>query len=275
MAILTYNGRPIDCGSFLPPFSTQSNSWSFLTYGNCVWHDPNGNCCYSYGSTQKKFNGTTWSNLTLNGGVSGVSGSNIWNDGTNIYYSSGNNQYKLTWRSNTWIDFNSKTWSGLTYFDGYLVWSDGTSIYYSGGGEGDQYVLNVSNSTWSSKIWNGLYYIDASMIWNDGTNYYYSYGTTHYVLDIATSTWSAKTWYGLTSFDGWNVWKLGNNIFYSSGSNHYVLDKSTSTWSKIYPGSSFNGYNVWNNDGDTYVNGNYIIVENTPSENNFISYETT
>ena len=64
----------------------------------------------------------TWSGFTK------VSGSVIWTDGDNIYYSSGTEQYVLDKSTSTW---NPKTWSGLESFRGDWVWTDGDNIYYS------------------------------------------------------------------------------------------------------------------------------------------------
>lgn len=125
---------------------------------------------------------------------------------------------------------SSKTWNGLSSFDGNYIWSDGTNIYYSGGST--QYVLDVSTSTWTAKTWNGLATFDGTNVWYDGTNFHCDVATTHYILDLSTSTWSVQTWNGFTgNFTGKNVWSDGTNIYLDSGSTvHYVLDVSTSTW---------------------------------------------
>lgn len=149
---------------------------------------------------------------------------------------------------------SSKTWSGLSSFDGNYIWSDGTNIYYSGGYT--QYVLDVSTSTWTTKTWNGLTILYGDQVWYDGTNFHYDRGTDHYILDLSTSTWSAQTWRGFTSnFTGNNVWSDGTNIYLDSGSTtHYVLDVSTSTWiAKTWNGlSSFNGNGMCKINNDIY-----------------------
>lgn len=63
-------------------------------------------------------------------------GTNIWTDGTDIYYSSGTNQYVLDKSTSTW---STKTWQGLTSFTGQNVWKDGDHIYCSN--NTDQYEL--------------------------------------------------------------------------------------------------------------------------------------
>ena len=58
----------------------------------------------------------------------------IWTDGKEIYYSSTaqwyNGNYVLDKLTSTWY---SKTWTGLSEFDGGYVWTDGDNIYYSSG----------------------------------------------------------------------------------------------------------------------------------------------
>ena len=185
----------------------------------------------------------TWSGFTS------VYGFNVWTDGTDIYYSYGENQYVLDKSTSTW---SVKTWNGLSSFPGNGVWSDGTDIYYSY--ERNQYVLDKSTSTWSVKTWNGLDSFSRSGVWSDGTDIYYSNRSEQFVLDKSTSTWSVKTWNGLSSFYGNSVWSDGTDIYYSYGATQYVLDKSTFTWSvKTWNGlDSFIGEFVWTDDTDVY-----------------------
>ena len=166
-------------------------------------------------------------------------------------------------------DFATKTWTGLTSFNGGYVWTDGDNIYYSN--SSTQYVLNKATSTWSAKTWTGLTSFMGSYIWTYGENIYYSKGSDQYVLDKATSTWTAKTWTGLTSLYGNSVWTDGDNIYYSNGSDHYVLDKSTLTWStKTWTGlqdvTFFMSSSIWT-DGDNiyYSSGSdqYVLDKST------------
>jgi hypothetical protein len=202
-----------------------------------------------------------------------LSGSNIWTDGTDTYYSKGTTQKVFNKTLRTW---NDKTWSGLTYLDGAYIWTDGTDIYYSysttqkvfnktlrtwddktwsglnnfyGGSvwtDGDNiyysytssgssinYVLDKSLGVWNSKAWNGMTSFSGSCIWSDGTDIYYSYGTTQKVLDKSTSTWNDKTWSGLTSVERSYIWTDGTDTYYSNGTTQKVLDKSTSTWNDV------------------------------------------
>ena len=185
----------------------------------------------------------TWS------GLPPFSGTYVWTDGTNIYYSNGSTQYVLDKTTSTW---STKTWHGSTSFSGTNVWTDGTDIYYSDSGL--QYVLDKSTSTWSAKTWSGLASFTGANVWTDGTDIYYSNGSTQYVLNKSTSTWSAKTWSGLTSFYKGGVWTDGTDIYYSSSTTQYVLDKTTSTWStKTWNGLTyFGGGGVWTDGTDIY-----------------------
>ena len=171
-------------------------------------------------------------------------------------------------KTNTRVSFDGnrfleKTWTGLTDFRGGAIWTDGINIYHSI--ETDQYVLNVSTSTWSVKTWTGLTNFDGQYTWTDGTNIYWSSASSHYVLDVSTSTWSIKTWTGWTSFNGQNIWTDGTNIYWSSASSHYVLDVSTSTWSiKTWTGlTSFNGQKIWTDGANIYYSSqtNHYVLD--------------
>ena len=188
----------------------------------------------------------------LNGSLLNTfNGENVWTDGVDYYYSSGNYQYVLDVSSNTWV---YKNWNGLTNFVGRYVWTDGVNYYYSYGPE--QYVLNVSTSTWSAKSWSGLSNLPQSEfngvhIWSDGVNYYFSSGSYQYVLNVSTSTWSTKSWSSYSSIYGENVWTDGGYYYYSDGSTQKVLSGSTwstKSWSFL---NNFIGQYVWT-DGSYY-----------------------
>ena len=148
-----------------------------------------------------------------------VYGYDVWTDGTNIYYSHGTNQQAM---SASGAGFSTKTWTGLTDFDGNNVWTDGTDIYYSN--DTNQYVLDKATSTWSSKTWNGLTSFTGNSVWTDGTDIYYSYQNNQYVLDKSTSTWSTKTWTDApTSVYGSQIWTDGTNIFFTNNQHGYML----------------------------------------------------
>ena len=193
----------------------------------------------------KEWVAKTWNGLT------NISGSNVWSDGENIYYSYDEEQYKLNKSTSTWT---TKTWSGLTSFKGRNIWSDGENIYYSSNSM--QYYLNqaLATPTWQTKTWSGLTSFDGNNVWSDGENIYYSYDAEQYQLDKATSTWTTKTWSGLTSFYGTHIWTDGENIYFSGGTPQYKLNKSTSTWTtKTWSGlTSFYGSEIWTDGKNIY-----------------------
>ena len=193
----------------------------------------------SYWKT-KTFNGITGSTFT---------GTNVWTDGDNIYYSEGTRHLLLDKATSTWT---AKTWSGLTSFIGQNVWTDGENIYNSNGTS--VFVLDKATSTWEEKTWGGLTYVNSENIWTDGYNIYYSFLTSQYILDKSTSTWEEKTWSGLTGFYGEHVWTDGDNIYYSSETDQYVLDKATSTWEeKTWSGlTNFTAIGIWTDGENVY-----------------------
>lgn len=149
----------------------------------------------------------------------------------------------------TIIQWNNKTWQGLTDFYGFCIWNDGENLYYSYNNK--QYVFNESNKTWESKTWYGLTNFVGEEIWKDGDNIYYSNESQQYVLNKATDTWETKTWYGLTDFSAYRIWRDGDNIYYSNDTEQYVLNRATSTWEEKtwYGLTEFLGQFVWT-DGD-------------------------
>ena len=237
----------------------------------------------------------TWTTMNWNG-LSSFNALNIWSDGTNIYYSSGTEQYildknnhtwlEMTWNGfriingqNVWTDgkdyyyYNSvnfyklnvetHTWSviGIKWddtnsFQAIRVWTDGINVYYSFGSL--QLVLNKDTLIWEEMLWNGLSEIYGNAIWTDETNIYYSSGTEQYILNNETNTWQEMTWNGLTSFSASNIWSDGRNYYYANGSENYVLEKETNTWT-IKPCEGlveFSGYFVWSDGTDTYYSAN-------------------
>ena len=276
MAILTYSGRPIDCGDYIPPFSYTSKGWSTITYGRNIWFAPNGACVYSSGSTNKKLTSGSWQTVKIDSSstyTKGIGGSNIWGVGNRRFYSLGSVQCTVQLSGTLYVNKFS-SWTGLTNFYGSEVWSDGTNTYVSDDW-GVTYVLDISNFSWTQKTWNGFNEIYGGEVWSDGNNIYYSHGTNQYVLDSRTNTWNPKTWNGVSNFNGYDVWKLGDKFYCSLGQMHYAIDPSTSTVKQVYPGLNFLGRDVWSYDGTTYVSdhGTYILSENTINNNNFISYQ--
>lgn len=205
----------------------------------------------------------TWQGLAPN------SGTDVWSDGENIYYSDGSTHYVLNKETSTW---SSKSWSGMSFFRGYFIWKydnaicyscsseqhilnkitdtwetktwgsivmpfdghkiwfDGSSYFHSDGN--NQYELNRDTETWEDKQWaNNKIPYNGSYVWTDGEHLYYSAGdTAQYVYDPNTGAWTNKTWNGGVKPDGEYIWTDGTNIYYSYGQNQYVLDRSTDTW---------------------------------------------
>lgn len=183
-------------------------------------------------------------------GLTSFSGSDVWTDGVQVYYSGASKQYQLEPHTSVWVP---KKWQGVfhsLYDTGDNIWTDGTTTYYSK--NSDQYELVSNTSTWISKTWNGFTPTGRKDIWTDGANIYYSNGTQQYQLDKTTSTWSVKKWYGLT-VQGQYIWTDGDNIYYSSGAQQYQLDRSTSTWSKKgWSGFNPNGDCIWTDGENIY-----------------------
>ncbi len=176
----------------------------------------------------------------------------IWTDGTNTYYSGGSDD-QFVWIDGDWV---SKTWTGLTDFEGNNIWTDGENIYYSS--DDKQYVLN--GDKWEEKTWTAPNTLYGQSIWTDGENIYYSSDDKQYVL-YTSSGWYKKTWTGLTSFYSYDIWTDGNNIYYSNKEKQYVLNKTTSTWStKTWTGlTSFYGEYIWTDGTYVYYNNEYIL----------------
>lgn len=186
--------------------------------------------------------------------VNSYSGSYIWTDGTNIYYSNKTLQGVLT--ESGWA---VKTWNGLSQFFGSYIWTDGTNIYYSN--TENQFVLN--GDTWVTKDWNvTLQY--GSQVWTDGTNIYYSYAKNHYKL--VNGVWETKEWQGTTDFTGGYVWTDGTNIYYSYASNKQFVLKGdtweTNTWN--LNGLALYGDRVWTDGKNIYhsLNSNNYMMNN-------------
>lgn len=191
-----------------------------------------------------------------------VYGEYHWTDGNNDYYSKGDKHFVY---SNGWV---SKTWSGVTYFDGLDVWSDSTHTYLSKTLT-ETYELNRSTSTWNAvsfTIEGGGSYGAGRYIWKCQGTIYCSkppIGATpsrQYYLDTSTNTWKAKTWFGLTDFSAEQIWTDGVNTYYSNGNNSWILDYATATWSPVtftVPDGEYNyilAGNIWNdNAGNTYM----------------------
>lgn len=163
---------------------------------------------------------------------------------------------------NTWA---SKTWGGLTQFDGSYVWTDGKNIYYSHFKQ--QYQLDKSTSTWHTKDWgNELTSFDSTDIWTDGNNIYYSDYQSQYWLNPNNAKWEEITWDGpLTSFQGRYVWTDGEKIYYSLNTNQqYYLGENaiweSQTWHGITPTA---GNEIWQTNGEIYYKYTHYLTKDT------------
>ena len=230
----------------------QTKTWSGLTnFSGTQIWTDGAHVYYSNGDDQYRLDQSTSTWEPTTWSGVNPYGAYIWTDGENIYYSKGNEQYQLDKSNSTW---SAKSWTGLTDCDGRHVWTDGEKIYYS---YGSQYQLDKSTSTWQTKTWSGFAPNYGSDIWTDGENIYYSsVGSYQYQLDKSTSTWQTKTWSGVNPWDGRYIWTDGAHVYYSNGDDQYRLDQSTSTWlSKDWQGivnlTSFNGMFTWQDTGGT------------------------
>lgn len=277
MAILTYNGQPLDCGGFITGLTAINKSWNydtapFLTVkGRDVWTDGT-NIYYSNGAlSQYKINVATssWSWKTWTG-YDNFGGEYIWHQGSNTYSSqNSSSQYRLNTSTGAW---EAKTWNNHQP-TGIDIWTDGTNVYDSS--FGSNYTLDVSTSTWTARTWYGTSSFSGRNVWTDGTNFYLSEGSIQKKLQSAYS-WQNWGWFGLTNFNGQDVWTgPDGNFYYSDNASHYVLDIATKTWSSVTAfGVNFYGRDVWSGGGHVYVSNTYEIVPLSQGGNNFISYES-
>ena len=228
---------------------------SLSTYGLNQW---SGNYSHS----------NKWQAVTFTG-LSGFSGSGVWTDGTNTYYSYRENAFGFaeghyilngnTWEEKTW-EFDGQDMCGTD------IWTNGTNIYNS---YYENYVLDKGTDYWEYKRFKGAT-IAGLNVWTDGTNIYFSQGSNHSVL--RNDNWMTKTWSGLTSFTGYNVWSDGSKTYYSEGSKQYVLNGSTweeKTWNGF---SDIYGEYIWTDGTNTYYSyeaDQYVLNGNTWEEVNW------
>ena len=132
--------------------------------------------------------------------------------------------------------WTTKTWSGLTSFDGQYIWTDGENIYYSS--DSTQYVLDKSTSTWTTKTWTGLTSFRGGYVWTDGERVYYSRNAySQYVLDKANRDWQTS----VIDFQGYTLsdptlqlFTDGVDIYMNSrgsaGSDNVLLKYDKAMW---------------------------------------------
>lgn len=257
MAILTYDGRPLDCSSYLTDpspynflsFVDSGYSWEKMFEVDLSPQDVYGDGTHyfedfgdSSNSHHRALNTSTSTWVSYDGftkeGASTPTkvylGRNVWSFQGNFYYSYYSAQHFMNLSRRT---FSDKTWDGLTSFLGVNTWSDGDSskMYMSSGNR--HYVLTLYNGSyvWLNPPFDEEITLSGVDVWRDlNNNVYYSNGTTQYQFNKSANTWSEKTWYGISEFSGRYVWNNNQNIFVSDDNhNMYKLNTSTSTWTPI------------------------------------------
>ena len=230
--------------------------------GNVLWQkgeEPSLELFMSRSSYQYSLENGEWVTKTWSG-LSSFNATDIWTDGTDLYYSNGETHRVFNKSLSAW---ETKTWYGLTYFNGNYIWTDGTDIYYSN--STNQYVLDKATSTWSQQSWGGT--APSSMtgnnMWTDGTDVYYSNGSVGYIFDKTTKTWSTSSKAVIVSSSnyGYAVWTDGTNLYFSNGTTQRVYNENTQTWeNKTWTGlTSFQGGRIF-----VYNNEYYAIPNSTP-----------
>lgn len=197
-----------------------------------------------------------------------IYGSNVWTDGTNLYYSnyvskkSGQVHLMLDRSTGVW---NPITWNGIDsiQFKGEDVWTDGNNVYYSQGT--NHFVLNKSTRTWTATNWSTRPWY-GNNIWTDGTNIYYNNGSDPALMfNKGSNSWSVIQWNGLSSFTGENVWQDNEgNYYYSTSSDTYILNKQTRTWTPLnWNTSNIIGQKVWRDGKNVYClkTGVYYLLD--------------
>ena len=207
-----------------------------------------------------------------------ISGSDVWTDGTNTYYSfisCDADAYKFV--NGTW-EVSTDPWSyGNDDFglDGGYVWTDGTDTYYSI----DECQYQLINNEWVVKNWGENYPRDGHNVWTDGINTYYSnseskwnselkkFETKECQYQLINNEWVEKNWGENRPGYGQDVWTDGTDMYYS-----YTETKWNSTtykddivriinlklvngiWTAIDWGENYPKYglNVWTDGTDTY-----------------------
>lgn len=190
---------------------TNYDQWVPVTWespGNILWMWTDGsNLYFSRDSSQYKYNKltSTWESVSWN--VDNLDGSQIWNDGSDVYYlyysSSGigtRNSYKLNKSTNTWESITFLPGTIDDIFGGSVVVINGTSYHL---GANANYKLNKSTLTWEQfYTWNNVNFVTHS-VWTDGEKYYAtglpsitsSSGTTY---ELVGDEWVSKSWNGFT-----------------------------------------------------------------------------
>ena len=97
MAILTFNGKRLDCSNLLVTDTFNEKAWNRWANidGSYVWK-LGSDIYYSNGTEQYVLDRSTshWVPKTWNG-LTSFDGTGVWKEGSNIYYSNSSAQYVL------------------------------------------------------------------------------------------------------------------------------------------------------------------------------------
>lgn len=250
-------------------FYEKGNSYGLINSGLYVYNFKGTTYYFSYNLENYTFNPEDgkWTYINIANSTN-VSGDYMWDDGENLYYSSGTSQKVLNFNTMTW---ENKTWNGLTNFAGNKIWTDGIDIYYSNGTSG-HWVLNRNTDTWETKTWTTYIGFHGNYIWKDargrifslsGGNFYKLNDARDEFVRITTST-------GLTSGNASYIWTDGTNVYHSNASTHYIFDHDNLKWTaKGFGGNPyFSGNSIWHdNVGGVYSTTTFITLkfDYTPS----------
>ena len=137
---------------FTGEYTFDGETWEKISAGNIiggsVWTD--GTDYYACNTTPGRYGGNliwnrntgkwetiSWKGVVANAANSRMYGSNVWTDGTNLYYSSNVANAVIDIKN---LTLSEKTWiGGPSSLYGENIWTDGENIYYSKGTE--QYVF--------------------------------------------------------------------------------------------------------------------------------------
>ena len=250
-------------------FYEKGNSYGLINSGLYVYNFKGTTYYFNYNLENYTFNPEDgkWTYINIANSTN-VSGDYMWDDGENLYYSSGTSQKVLNFNTMTW---ENKTWNGLTNFAGNKIWTDGIDIYYSNGTSG-HWVLNRNTDTWETKTWTTYIGFHGNYIWKDargrifslsGGNFYKLNDARDEFVRITTST-------GLTSGNASYIWTDGINVYHSNASTHYIFDHDNLKWTtKGFLGNHyFSGNSIWHdNVGGVYSTTTFITLkfDYTPS----------
>lgn len=189
-----------------------------------------------------KFGNYALQTISTNFNSYGFTSYGFWNDGKNIYYSSGtSDQYVYDFETNTFV---LNEWYGQD-FTGQQIWHDGDNIYYSN--NDIQYKLNKETRVWETMTWNGLTSFKGFFVWTDGVDKYYSSGGSNYILNRSTNTWESISITGASNVSGAYIWNYKDSTFLSTSSKTYLFNKDNRTWTATTwtGGKPVDGINVF------------------------------